>query len=264
MAPPLASTRRLLRPCLAAFLALLAGLCSTTAGHAEEATVFRLGSPATPTTIGKLEGTATAFVVAPGLLLTNEHVVRGHAQVFVRDVDTDARTSATVLAQDPAVDLALLRAPLKAPALPIGDNATMTPLDPVAVIGFPDPSSFGDGRKLAKGWVAELSAPGRPHLFTMSISMRGGNSGSPVLAANGQVVGVASGGFLSPVLVDGVAMTSQSVGAGVRMDRLRAFLQKHQVPYQVFAYRGDIDDIARAVAPSVFLVEVPTNGTPTR
>lgn len=259
MAHPLASSRRLLRPRLSALVALLAGLCSAVSSHAEEATAFRLGSLDSPPAASKLEGTATAFVVAPGLLLTNEHVVRGHAQVSVRDVDTDVRTRATVLVQDPVIDLALLRAPVRAPALPIGDNASLAPLDPVAVIGFPDPMSFGDGRKLAKGWVAELKAPGRPHLFTMSISMRAGNSGSPVLASNGQVVGVASGGFLSPVLVDGVAMTAQSVGAGVRMDKVRAFLQKQRVPYQVFAYSGAIDDIARVVAPSVFLVEVPTN-----
>ena len=53
--------------------------------------------------------TGTGFAVAPGLLITNHHVIGGCTALEV--VSSDGRRRAAVFDADPLIDLALLRVP---------------------------------------------------------------------------------------------------------------------------------------------------------
>jgi S1-C subfamily serine protease len=209
----------------------------------------------------KVIGTATAFVVSPGVLVTNEHVVRGHSEVQLVDPTTNNSVTATVVGLDNENDLALLRANVTATPLPIGESVELEERNtPVFLVGYPDPKQYGRELKVAKGRVGLQQAPTNPELFTLLLSAFGGNSGSPVCTYSGQVVGVLKGGIRTPLRVNGVDGEGPPVPGAVRLPLLVRFLKRHHVPYATHAYAGDVNDIIRAVAPSTFLVEV--RGTP--
>lgn len=132
-------------------------------------------------------GSGTAFFVSPaGHLLTNAHVVEGCARVTV------AGRAATLVATDPAWDLALLRlpalpegrAPLPLAALPPGLNADVT------IAGYPLQEVLS-GLNITRGNVSNLTGPrGDQTRIQITAPVQPGNSGGPVVDRRGQVVGV--------------------------------------------------------------------------
>ena len=135
----------------------------------------------------------TAFVVAPGLVVTNAHVVAGEPVVEV----TTARGAviSTLLVFDPSLDVAILRVP-HLTLRPIRlHTATVARGTPVAVVGYP-----GGGPRVATpgGIAGALRAQGRDiyggglvdrAIYTVSASVRPGNSGSP-LVVGGSALGM--------------------------------------------------------------------------
>ncbi|MEI7858695.1 MAG: MarP family serine protease [Acidimicrobiales bacterium] len=136
----------------------------------------------------------SGFVVAPGVVVTNAHVVAGIAQPLVQ-VGSDV-ISAKVLLFDPSFDLAVLRAPgLTAPVLHL-DPTTVDRGVKAAVLGFPNGGPFTvDGA----GIMATFEAQGRDiygksltvrRIYEINARVRPGNSGGPLVLPTGQVIGV--------------------------------------------------------------------------
>jgi putative serine protease PepD len=138
----------------------------------------------------------TGFVIdKQGHILTNEHVVDGAGTIRVTFADQRV-AQARVLGSDPSRDLALIDVDLPAAVLdplPLGSASTLSPGDPVIAIGNP----FGYVRSVSTGIVSgldrEIEAPNR---FTITgaiqtdAAINHGNSGGPLLDANGRVVGI--------------------------------------------------------------------------
>ena len=99
--------------------------------------------------------TGTGFAVAPGLLVTNHHVIDGCTAIEV--VSADGRRRATVVDSDPLIDLALLQVPgmwggtakLRSP-----NNVRLG--EPVMVFGFPLSGSLTSGGNFTSGLVSGL------------------------------------------------------------------------------------------------------------
>ena len=156
----------------------------------------------------------SGFVAAPGLVVTNAHVVAGIAQPLVQ-VGSMVRTTKVVLF-DPSFDLAVLRVSgLVAPVLPL-DPATVDRGAQAAVLGYPEGGPFTvDGA----GVMALFEAQGRDiygrgltvrNVYEIDALVRPGNSGGPLVLPDGQVVGV----VFSRSTVDanvGYALTSPDV-----------------------------------------------------
>jgi S1-C subfamily serine protease len=135
----------------------------------------------------------TGFVVEPGLVATNAHVVAGESVTeLIRDDGT--RVDATVVVFDPDRDLALLEAPgLDRPPLPV---AVARPGDVGGVFGHPR----GEPLRVAPFAVARLlDATGRNiygsqlverEVLEVAADLAPGDSGSPLVNAEGEVVGV--------------------------------------------------------------------------
>ncbi len=138
----------------------------------------------------------TGFVVADGLVATNAHVVAGEGSTSVIRND-GVRLHAVVVAYDPERDLALLsvgglgRAPLARSTPAVGQRG--------GVFGHPG----GNPLRIAPFEItSQITATGNDiygtrqttrHVLELAASLAPGDSGSPVVDPQGQVVGIAFG-----------------------------------------------------------------------
>ena len=141
---------------------------------------------------GLVEG--SGFVVAPGVIATNAHVIAGIKQPYVADIF--ASHKATPIWFDPKLDFALLKVsgindkPLKL-STSVADNGT-----PAAVLGYPGGGAFSAKPAAV---IDTILATGR-NIYGEGISVREvyevkasvvpGNSGGPLVASDGSVIGV--------------------------------------------------------------------------
>ena len=138
----------------------------------------------------------SGFVIdTAGRIVTNFHVVQGAEQIEVSFSNRDS-VRARVVGTDPSTDLALLKVNVDARALrplDLGNSDRVRVGDSVVAIGNP----LGLERSVTAGIISALHRPlTAPNEFTIDdviqtdASINSGNSGGPLIAANGSVVGV--------------------------------------------------------------------------
>ena len=186
-----------------------------------------LADPAVFSTI-KILGTAcsneqegSGFVVAPGLVVTNAHVVAGESNGNTQVIEGNTAYNATVVFFDPSFDLAVLRtdAPL-GPALTISPNVVSRGTQ-AAILGYPEDGGLSID---PAGVTEEVTAIGKDiynngtvtrGVYALDANVLPGNSGGPLLGPGGQVIGVVFS--RSTVYPDvGYALTSPGVLARVQ------------------------------------------------
>ena len=140
----------------------------------------------------------SGFVIdKDGHVVTNYHVVRGASSIEVSFSNQETR-SAKVVGTDPSTDLAVLKVDVDAKALTplsLADSDEVQVGDPVVAIGNP----FGLERTVTAGIVSalqrEVSAPNDytiDHVIQTDAPINSGNSGGPLIDAQGRVIGVNS------------------------------------------------------------------------
>jgi S1-C subfamily serine protease len=166
----------------------------------------------------------SGFVAAPGLVVTNAHVVAGVDRPSVIDSAGTHRT--TVVLFDPKLDLAVLRTSglagrplaLQRGEAPRGQQG--------AALGFPGGGSF----TVTPGAVRDLfeDAVGRDiysrdlvsrNVYQIDAEVHPGNSGGPFVNSEGQVSGVV---FASSLVNPKIAYALTSAEVAVRVDQARA------------------------------------------
>jgi hypothetical protein len=130
----------------------------------------------------------SGFIVdAAGSIVTNLHVIRGLKSLGVRLSNGDIYDSATVQAFDERKDLAIIRVPAYGlPVLPLGNSEAVQSGDPVLIIGNPD----GLEGSVAAGVVSGVRSKDGFRAIQTDAAANPGNSGGPLLNAEGQVIGV--------------------------------------------------------------------------
>jgi S1-C subfamily serine protease len=172
----------------------------------------------------------SGWIAGPGTVVTNAHVVAGEDDTVVRLHGSGPDLRAQAIAFDPTNDIAVLRVNgLGGRTLPIASQAR--PGAPAAVLGFPQNGPYtvtaariGDTRK-----VISQDAYGRGPVTRLMLSLRGrvrhGNSGGPLVDAQGRVAGTVfaasrgtsrRGGFAVPnaVLKEILASAHRPVDTG--------------------------------------------------
>lgn len=140
-------------------------------------------------------GRGSGFVIDPsGIAVTNNHVVVGAGTLKVwLGGDTDRQYSATVLGASECLDLAVIQLDEgNYPFMGWYEGEIETALD-VYSAGFP----LGDPNfTLTRGIVSKADVPQNDswasldHVIEHDARIRGGNSGGPLVADNGRVVGI--------------------------------------------------------------------------
>ena len=151
-------------------------------------------------------GIGTGFLLTPTLVATVDHVIDQAAAIGL--VGGSQRASGTVIGTDPVHDLALVRAsrPLT------GYHFHFAPTDPqvgdqVAVIGFPEGQPITLTHGDVSGLNRDINVQGSPRsgLIETDAAVNPGNSGGPMITANGSVVG----------LVDALNTAANGIAYGV-------------------------------------------------
>jgi S1-C subfamily serine protease len=130
-----------------------------------------------------------------GHIVTNFHVVRGANAIQV-SFSNNERFKAKLVGVDPSTDIAVLKVEVKSralKALPLGNSDGVRVGDQVIAIGNP----FGLDRSVTAGIVSavqrRIEAPNRlsiSHVIQTDAALNHGNSGGPLLNAQGEVIGV--------------------------------------------------------------------------
>ena len=135
----------------------------------------------------------TGFVVAPNLVVTNAHVIAGEDQTRVTTSD-GRRLDTTTVGFDPDRDLAVLRVPgLALPALELGVGHVD---DRGALFGHPGGGPLRQApvriaeQIVARGTDITRTVPTEREVFVLAAVTAPGDSGGPVVDAEGHVMGV--------------------------------------------------------------------------
>jgi S1-C subfamily serine protease len=143
----------------------------------------------------KMRITGTGFVASNHIVITNAHVVAGTDTVGVRVGGRGALLSARVVDFDANTDIAVLYVKkLKQEALPIG--ATQKKGSVAVVAGFPGggrmsliPARIRDSMP-SQGTDIYGATPVRRSIYSIRADIRQGDSGAPMIALDGSVVGL--------------------------------------------------------------------------
>ncbi|HEX4150620.1 MAG TPA: trypsin-like peptidase domain-containing protein [Steroidobacteraceae bacterium] len=185
----------------------------------------------------------SGFVVREdGFIVTNRHVIAGARKVRVRMAD-GRELPATIVGSDAVTDLALLKIEAgHLPALRLGSSQNVSVGDAVIAIGDP----YGLGQSVSAGIV---SARGRvleddPYIdfLQTDAAINRGNSGGPLVTADGTVVGVTSAIF-SP--------SGGSVGLGFAIPAETVAAVVGQIEVHGHVERGYIGISAQTVTPEL-------------
>ena len=137
-------------------------------------------------------GSGSGAIISPdGYIVTNHHVIDGNASLEVIFSDGTKR-SATLVGDDPLMDLALVKIEGTVPAyLPIGDSDALRQGETVIAIGSP----LGEFKNsVTVGVVSALNrnlGEGAPEgLIQTDAAINRGNSGGPLLNMRGEIIGI--------------------------------------------------------------------------
>lgn len=155
-----------------------------------------------------------------GHILTNEHVVHGADKIMLRQYGRKEQTEAAVVARDYRHDIAILRAPIKAPPilLKLSQAKRARPGEWVVAIGSP----LGLDHTVTVGIVSAVGRPLQigereyPNLLQTDAAINRGNSGGPLINLKGEVVGMNTA----------VSQSSQGIGFAIAADVLRNTVQR--------------------------------------
>lgn len=179
----------------------------------------------------------SGFVVSSqGHVVTALHVIRDRQEVLVGPVAERRWASAKVIYTDPARDLALLEARIAREPLPIADWSQVPIGLEAVVIGYPQPSLMGLSKKVTQGVVnGERRRGSGPASFQLSAEVHKGNSGGPVFAPDGTVIGVVLQKQNALAIAEKTQDLPQNVNYALRSDELRTFLEAAGLPVSVRA-----------------------------
>ena len=137
-------------------------------------------------------GSGSGFIIdESGVVVTNEHVVRGQRKVGIR-LTNGTRYSGEVLSLDETADLALVQIESndRFHAIAMGDPVGVRVGDEVLALGFPLVGKIGLSLTVTRGIISSTRTANGVDLLQTDAAINPGNSGGPLINRDGNVIGV--------------------------------------------------------------------------
>src|SRR6516162_979719 len=142
--------------------------------------------------------TGSGVLITPdGKVMTAAHVVHAMDEISVEFLGGET-VKAHIVASEPAADLSLLqleRVPTGVKSSPLADSDKIQVGDPVIIVGAP----YGLSYSLSAGYISARWPPNTVYktmplaeFFQTTATINTGNSGGPMFAMNGEVIGIVS------------------------------------------------------------------------
>ena len=207
----------------------------------------------------------SGFAVAPGVVVTNAHVVE-HCR-GLRVLHGEQARSGRVLAIDREQDLAVVQTDLPVPAvLPLRAGPALRLGESVVAFGFPLAGSLSREGNLTTGNVSALAGlRDDARYLQITAPVQPGNSGGPLLDEGGNVIGVITAKLDAVAIAKRTGDIPQNVNFAVNGQRLERFLQDTRVAYEkrVTDRQIAVADIADIVKRAAVRLECSSSGEPT-
>ncbi len=175
------------------------------------------------TRLEKVGGGSGFIIQADGLVLTNKHVVNDEKASYTVFTSDGKKYDATVLARDPAQDLAVLKIDAQnLPTVELGDSNSLALGQSSIAIGnalgeFQNTVSVG----VISGLARTVTASGGNitetihNLIQTDAAINPGNSGGPLLNLRGEVIGINTA----------IAADAQNIGFAIPINRAKRDIQ---------------------------------------
>lgn len=198
--------------------------CNNELGNGKKEEVADASPPPTKEEAKNVTGTGF-FVTASGNVLTNEHVANKKCKrVLVQTADGNTHT-ATVLREDAEVDLSLLETTVSnATAAEFEENVKLG--ESAYTFGYPLDSLLSADGVFTNGTISSLKGVGNEFKhYQISVPIQPGNSGGPLVNANGNVIGVVSSKLNAIAVANITNDLPQNVNFAIKTNIARAFME---------------------------------------
>jgi len=183
---------------------------------------------------------ASAFLVAPGYLVTAFHAIRGKQKIYIAPERDGTFTAAEVVGFSDDLDVALIRASVSGNILEIGHWQTFPRGAETHVIGFPKIGRLVSEKRITTGiYNGEQRFGARQDWFQLSAEIHKGNSGSPVIGADGKVYGVISHKLDAQQIAKKYGDLPQNVNFALKSSKLLEFLAIYKIKVNSGAFDSD-------------------------
>ena len=196
--------------------------------------------------------TGTGFVVTTdGYVLTNRHVVDNCGSVTVHH-----RGAAVIKEVDETNDLALLK--MQGSTVAATFRSTSPDLgEAVYALGFPYSGVLGPGVNFTGGLISSLSGIGNDSRYLQfSAAVQPGNSGGPLVDANGLIVGVVSARLADIEMLKASGSLPQNVNFAIRGDLAAGFLRANGIAPVVVEPKSPLSTSSIASHAQAYTVQV--------
>ncbi|MEM0004301.1 MAG: trypsin-like peptidase domain-containing protein [Desulfurococcaceae archaeon] len=164
-----------------------------------------------------VKGYGSGFIIAPGYVVTNAHVVRGATRVSI--IFSDGFISnAKIVAMDPRRDLALLRTEEHGTPMKLGDSNRIEVGEIVLAIGSPLgllENSVTMGVVSAVGRTLTTQEIILEDVIQTDAAINPGNSGGPLVNLNGEAIGVTTA----------IIPFAQGIGFAIPINAVKRFIE---------------------------------------
>lgn len=179
-------------------------------------------SAASPDGEGSVDGVGTAFFINNTDLVTAKHVVEGCASMSFID-----GTPLAVVAMHPTLDLALLSSPQRSRDwIAVHQTGEARLGQRVIALGYPFYGTITTALNSTGGNVSAMVGPGDDNrLVTVTAAIHPGNSGGPLLALDGTVIGVVIATINKIAVAEATGSIPENTNYAVTGRELLAFLE---------------------------------------
>ena len=189
---------------------------------------------APPSIPGKIIGTGTGWFVAPGVIVTNYHVIEGGCNFSIA-LRNGVEIPARPISIDRVNDISILRTAesVESPkCLPLSSQTEMQGAR-VFTLGFPHADVLGQKSKLTDGLVSSITGLEDDHRFyQISVPLQAGNSGGPLINLSGGVVGIVTAKLSAVTIYNATGDLPENVNYAVKTAYLKILLDSEDIQYE--------------------------------